>query len=188
MSNLAYKRVSSIDQNIDRQLSGMKFDYVWVDTCSGSTKNRPELKRMLTESASLRRNDILHIHSIDRLARNLKDLINIINEVIKRGVSIKFHKENLTFEEDNQNPIQNLMLHVMGACAEFERNLIKERQMEGILAAKKKGKKFGRPITVNNEMKANIVSQVNKGIPKTRVALLNGVSRTKVYQVLRENA
>ena len=187
MSNLAYKRVSSVDQNLDRQLSGMNFDYVWIDRCSGSTKDRPELNRMLSESASLRKNDILHVHSIDRLARNLKDLIQIINEVNNKGVTIKFHKENMEFTKDNQNPMQNLMLQVMGACAEFERNLIKERQMEGIIAAKKKGKKFGRPVIVNDEMKANILSQVSQGIPKSKVALINGISRTKVYQVLREN-
>lgn len=188
MPNLAYKRVSSVDQNLDRQLHGMDFDYIWTDKCSGSTKNRPELNRMLSESASLRRGDVLHVHSIDRLARNLKDLINIINDVNERGVTIKFHKENLEFTMDKSNPMQNLMLQVMGACAEFERSLIRERQMEGIRAAKQKGKKFGRPVTITDEIKQLIVSDVNEGQSKAEVARKHGISRTKVYQVLSEKS
>ena len=184
MPNLAYKRVSSVDQNHDRQLHGMDFDYVWIDKCSGSTKNRPELNRMLSESASLRKGDVLHVHSIDRLARNLKDLITMINDINQRGVSIKFHKENLEFTMEKDNPMQNLMLQIMGACAEFERSLIKERQMEGIRAAKLKGKRFGRPITITDEVKQQIVDQVKRGLPKTEVAKNHGISRTKVYQIL----
>ena len=188
MSNLAYKRVSTLDQNHDRQLDGMDFDYVWIDKCSGSTKDRPELNRMLSESASLRNGDVLHIHSIDRLARNLTDLLSIINTVTKKGVSIKFHKENLEFTSEKTNPIQNLMLQVMGACSEFERSLIRERQLEGIAAAKKRGKKFGRPVTVTNTIKKLIHQLAADGLPKTRIAKSAGVSRTKVYQVLREES
>lgn len=184
MSCLAYKRVSSVSQNVSRQLVGFEFDYVWIDTCSGSSKDRPELKRMLSESASLRKGDILHVHSIDRLARNLNDLILIIKEINNKGVKLKFHKENLVFCSNENNPLQILTLQIMGACAEFERSLIRERQKEGIIAAKKSGIKFGRPKKVNDEMIKNILMQANDGISKTRIAFLNGISRTKVYQVL----
>ncbi len=186
MNNLGYKRVSTVEQNTDRQLHGLELDYCWIDKCSGSTKNRPQLIQMLSESCSLRKGDILHVHSIDRLARNLKDLINIINDVNDRGVTLKFHKENLEFKPEKSDPIQNLMLQIMGSCYEFERSLIRERQLEGIRISKLKGKRFGRPVTITDELKSKIRNEVNSGISKSEVSKRNGISRTKVYQILDE--
>ena len=129
--NVGYIRVSSVDQNSDRQLSDTSLDVVFEDKCSGKDTQRPQLKACLRH---LRSGDALHVHSIDRLARNLKDLQTLVEELTGRGVTIRFNKENLTFTGD-ANPMQKLMLQMMGAFAEFERSMIRERQREGIAAA-----------------------------------------------------
>nr|WP_267929125.1 recombinase family protein [Desulfolithobacter dissulfuricans] len=139
--NVAYIRVSSTDQETARQLAGMTFDRVFEEKASGSSADRPQLQECMSY---LRQGDVLHVHSIDRLARNLLDLQRIIEKLLAKGVGIRFHKEGLTFTGDD-NPFQKLQLQIIGAVAEFERAIIRERQREGILAAKKRGKHLGRP-------------------------------------------
>ncbi len=137
---VGYIRVSSTAQNTDRQMdafdNSLDLDKVFTDKVSGATTDRPELKACLDY---LRENDTLYIYSMDRLARNLVDLQCIVKDLTGRGVCIKFMKEQLTFEQNGGNPMNTLLLQVMGAFAEFERSLIKERQMEGIASAKAKG-------------------------------------------------
>ncbi|MCP3943123.1 MAG: recombinase family protein, partial [Desulfobacteraceae bacterium] len=145
--NVGYIRASSSGQNLDRQLDGIELDEIFKDEISGKDKNRPNLKRCIKHC---RKGDILHIHSMDRLARNLKDLLEIVEDLIGQGTSVKFHKENLTFNGQN-DPMSKLMLQVMGAVAEFERSLILDRQKEGINKALQKGVKFGPKPAVDNE-------------------------------------
>lgn len=150
--NVGYIRVSSIGQNTDRQMSAfdnsLDLDKVFTEKISGATTDRPELKACLEY---LRENDTLFIHSMDRLARNLIDLQSIVKNLTGRGACIKFMKEQLTFEQNGNNSMNTLLLQVMGAFAEFERRLIKERQIEGIAAAQAKGVKFGRKAKLTPE-------------------------------------
>lgn len=178
--NVGYVRVSSVLQNTERQLDGIELDEVFTEKVSAKDAKRPQLQACIKH---LRKGDTLHVHSIDRLARNLKDLQEIVEELTQRGVKIEFHKESLLFSGD-ANPMQTLMLQMMGAFAEFERALIKERQREGIQAAKAKGKHLGRPKTITDETVSQLLADVSEGMPKSRAAQKYGISRTKLYQIL----
>lgn len=138
MAQVAYIRVSTTEQNTDRQLAdtNVTFDKVFEDKASGKSTDRPALQDML---GYVREGDTLHVHSIDRLGRSLIDLKTVVTELNARGVAVHFHKENLKFEAGTQNPMQTLMFDMLGAFAEFERSMIKERQREGIEKAKAKG-------------------------------------------------
>jgi DNA invertase Pin-like site-specific DNA recombinase len=133
--HIGYIRVSTIEQNLERQLEGIKLDRSFVDKVSGKSVDRPALQEML---AYVRDGDTIIVHSMDRLARNVDDLRQIVNGLTAKQVKVKFIKEALEFTGED-SPISNLLLSVMGAFAEFERTLIKERQMEGIELAKKRG-------------------------------------------------
>jgi DNA invertase Pin-like site-specific DNA recombinase len=147
MSNIGYVRVSSVDQNTARQLDGIDLDEVFIDKVSGATTDRPELQAMLRH---VRRGDTLHVHSIDRLARSLEDLLSLVKELIDRGVTVHFHKEQLLFTGE-ANAMQELMLSLLGSVAQFERSMIKERQREGIEKAKAAGVYTGRVKTIDDE-------------------------------------
>lgn len=116
---IGYVRVSSFDQNPDRQLEQAQVDKVFTDKASGKDTQRPELDALL---AFVREGDTVVVHSMDRLARNLDDLRHLVQKLTKRGVHIEFVKECLTFTGED-SPMANLMLSVMGAFAEFERAL-----------------------------------------------------------------
>lgn len=181
--NIAYIRVSSIDQNTDRQFSPeerQKFSQVFIEKASAKDAKRPELEKCLHY---LRKGDTLHIHSIDRLARNLLDLQKLLSELNNNGVSVQFHKENLTFNGQD-DPMQKLMLQMMGAFAEFERNLIKERQREGIQAAKAKGKRIGAKAKLSKEQILLIKERISKGEAKKSLAEEYGVSRQTLYTAI----
>lgn len=136
--NYAYIRVSSQGQNSERQLSdvGIKFRRTFRDEASGKNTDREGLKDMIE---FVQEGDTVHVHSIDRLGRSLVDLKNIVDELNKKGVSVKFHKENLEFSAGTSNPIHTLMFNMLASFAEFERSIIKDRQLEGIEKAKAKG-------------------------------------------------
>ena len=140
--NIGYVRVSSTDQNSARQLDGVELDAVFEDKCSGATLNRPKLKECLKY---LRKGDTLHVHEISRLSRSLIDLKKIVDRLVKKGISIYFHKEGMIFSNRNKvSPTAKMIFYIMGVFAEFERDMIRERQAEGIAKAKKNGKCFGR--------------------------------------------
>jgi len=179
--NVGYIRVSSTSQNTERQLADVQLDRVFTDKASGKDANRPELSSCL---AHLREGDSLHVHSIDRLARNLKDLQTIIETLTHKGVTVKFYKEHLTFEASNTSPMQTLMLQMLGAFAEFERTLIKERQREGIEAAKARGQKLGAPSKLTSEQTAQIKARIDQGEDKSKVAKEFGISRPTLYKLL----
>jgi DNA invertase Pin-like site-specific DNA recombinase len=136
--NYAYIRVSAQGQNSERQLSdvGIKFRRTFRDEASGKNTDREGLKDMIE---FVQEGDTVHVHSIDRLGRSLVDLKNIVTELNEKGVSVKFHKENLEFSAGTSNPIHTLMFNMLASFAEFERSIIKDRQLEGIEKAKAKG-------------------------------------------------
>src|ERR1700733_609774 len=121
---VGYIRVSSVDQNTDRQLEGQELDRTFTDKASGKDTNRPQLKAALDY---LRDGDELVVHSMDRLARNLDDLRRMVLDLTKKGVHVRFVKENLVFTGED-SPMSHLLLSLLGAVAEFERSMIRERQ------------------------------------------------------------
>ena len=177
---IGYIRVSTIDQNTDRQLHGITLDKVFEDKCSGKDANRPQLKACLEY---LRDGDTLVVHSIDRLARSLRDLLNIVQELLARKVSIRFVKENMDFNGDKPNPTQDLYLNILGAVAEFERQMIRERQKEGILLARQRNAydKCGRKPSLTPKQIEDIKARLALGETVSALAKEYGVSRQTIY-------
>jgi DNA invertase Pin-like site-specific DNA recombinase len=179
--DVGYIRVSFFSQNTDRQLDGIELEKTFEEKASAKDAKRPVLQDCI---GYLRSGDCLHVHSIDRLARNLMDLQKIVQSLNDKGVSVTFHKENLTFSGSNDNPMNKLMLQMMGAFAEFERALIKERQREGIAQAKKAGKQIGRKRALDDDQVAEIKKRVAAGEAKSKLAKEYGISRQTLYTAL----
>ncbi len=180
---VGYIRVSSIDQNTDRQLDGLVLDRIFTDKVSGKSTDRPALREMLRH---LRIGDCLYVHSMDRLARNLLDLRSLVNDLTLRGVKVSFVKENLTFSGDD-SAMSVLLLSVMGAVAEFERSIIRERQAEGIKIAKAKGTYKGRKASITHTQLDEIKAKVAAGVPKAKIAREYKCNRETIYRYLRED-
>ncbi len=178
---VGYVRVSAFDQNVDRQLEGIALDKVFTDKASGKDVNRPQLEAMLT---FIREGDTVVIHSMARLARNLDDLRKLVQSLTKRGVRLEFVKESLSFTGED-SPMANLMLSVMGAFAEFERALIRERQREGIAIAKQRGAYRGRKKSLSDDKVTELKLRVAGGEQKAAIARDLGISRETLYQYLR---
>lgn len=179
---IGYIRVSSEEQNTDRQLDGIQVDRVFTDKISGKSVDRPQLQEMLR---FVREGDQLYVHSMDRLARNLVDLRQMVSDLTARGVKIHFVKEALTFNGDD-TAMSVLLLSVMGAVAEFERSIIRERQAEGIRIAKQKGVYKGRKASITNDQAVEVREKVAAGIPKAKIAREYNCSRETLYKYLRQ--
>lgn len=178
---IGYIRVSSFDQNPERQLEQTDLERIFTDKASGKDTERPGLQELLE---FVRQGDRVVVHSMDRLARNLDDLRELVKNLTERGVGVHFVKEGLTFTNED-SPMSKLLLSVMGAFAEFERSLIKERQREGIELAKKRGAYRGRRKTLSPEQITALKKRVSAGEPKTHLAKEFGISRETLYQYLR---
>lgn len=180
---VGYIRVSSLDQNTERQLDGLAIDRLYTDKASGKDAERPQLQQAIDY---VRAGDTLVCHSMDRLARNLDDLRRIVRQLTGKGVAVRFVKENLTFTGAD-NPMATLMLSVMGAFAEFERSLIRERQREGIALAKQNGVYKGRKKSLSPDQIAALQEKDHQNHGKNRTALARefGISRETLYQYLR---
>ena len=179
--DIGYVRVSSIDQNVARQLDGVTLYKTFTDKASGKDTDRAQLQECLRY---LREGDRLHVHSMDRLARNLLDLQKLVEELTGRGVSVQFHKEGLTFTGDNDH-MQKLMLQIMGAIAEFERANIRERQREGIAKAKAAGKRFGRQAALDDDQVEAVIRRIEAGEERSTIARDLGISRQTLYRTLK---
>ena len=183
---LGYIRVSTDGQNIARQeeqLASHHPDKVFIDRVSGKSMDRPALIQLLDY---VRDGDRCVTSSMDRLARNVEDLRKIVREITDAGASVQFLKEGLTFTGDD-SPMSKLLLNVMGAMAEFERELIKERQREGIAIAVAKGDVYkGRVKSLKAAQVEELKAQVASGIPKATVARNLGISRKSLYNYLDE--
>jgi len=183
MADVGYIRVSTIEQNTDRQLDGINLDKVFIDKVSGKSLNRPQLKACL---GYLRDGDTLHIHSMDRLARSLNDLENTVKELTSQNITVEFHKERLTFTNES-DAMSTLLLQVMGAVAQFERALIRERQAEGIKAAMKRGVRFGRREKLSASQKKELLTMTAEGRTKKDVAAYFGISRPTLYKIQKNH-
>lgn len=178
---IGYVRVSSFDQNPERQLEGIQVDRVFTDKASGKDTHRPQLDMLLD---FVREDDTVVVHSMDRLARNLDNLRKLVQDLTGRGIRVEFVKEGLVFTGED-SPMANLMLSVMGSFAEFERALIRERQREGIALAKQRGAYRGRKRALNSEQVAELKRRVVAGEQKALIARNFGISRETLYQYLR---
>jgi DNA invertase Pin-like site-specific DNA recombinase len=179
---IGYIRVSSVDQNTDRQteaLAELSIDKTFVDKVSGRDTNRPQLKAALDY---MRDGDVLVVHSMDRLARNMRDLQNLIADLNARNIAVEFVKEHLTFTGED-SPMSKLMLSILGGVAEFERAIIRERQREGIQIAKAKGVYRGRKRALTSDQAASLRDRA-KSEKKAALAREFGISRETLYQYL----
>jgi DNA invertase Pin-like site-specific DNA recombinase len=201
---VGYLRVSTLDQSTARQLDGLTLDVVFEDKVSGATADRPQLKAALKHC---RKGDTLVVHSMDRLARNLGDLKAIVEELNGKGVAVEFIKERQTFrpkplpgddaesageraKREQETAMATLMLHLLGAVAQFERDLIKERQREGIEIAKAKGVYKGRAPKLTQVQADDLRAKDKAAGGKGRAGLARefGISRETLYQYLGAGA
>jgi DNA invertase Pin-like site-specific DNA recombinase len=163
----------------------LQLDKMFTEKASGKSKERPELRACIDYA---RENDTIYIYSIDRLARSLGDLEAIIKELVDKGVTVQFVKESQTYSRDNSNPFNKVLLQVLGAFAEFERNIMLERQAEGIAYAKANGTKTGKPFgkqPLDQKLKPIAIEQFNLGIPISHIAKGLSISRASVYNFLK---
>ena len=178
MSVIGYKRVSTVDQNLDRQDLG-DVDKVFEEKLSGkSATDRPALQELIGYA---RDGDTVVVHSIDRLARDLRDLQDIIQTLNDKGVAISFLSERLTFSADADDAFARLQLQMMGAFAEFERNIIRKRQAEGIAVAKAKGVYKGGKKRIDRDKVHQLKAD---GLSTYKIADAMGVSRMSVHRIL----
>lgn len=184
MAEAAYVRVSSTDQNLDRQkeaFKDLKLKKIFEEKASAKDAKRPELQFCMEW---LREGDVLHVHSMDRLARNLMDMRTIVEDLTARGITVQFHKENMTFS-GGENAVQKLLFQVMAAFAEFERELIRERQKEGIKAARKAGKQIGRAKKLTDKQISQLMEEANQpDANKSALAEKYGIGRKTLYRYL----
>ena len=181
MATVAYKRVSTEIQNTERQLEGLAFDKEFEDKLSGKNKERPQLQAMIDY---VRDGDIVYIHSLDRLGRNTKDLIEIMETLRTKGVTVTFHKQGLEFKPNTNNPMNDLMFNMLSAFAQFEREILLERQKEGIAIAKEKGKYKGSKEKINKD---EIKQLVNDGMSYRNIAKKLDISLSTVQRTMKDN-
>jgi len=178
---IGYRRVSSTSQNLDRQELPDVTGRIFEEKLTGAKRDRPALQEML---GYVRDGDEVHVHSIDRLARNLKDLEDIVSEIIGQGASIRFIKEALHFRPDQEtDPFQKLMFQMLGSFAEFERSIIRARQAEGIKKAKEDGKFEGRKPTINQEM---VYALSWAGVSGDTIADMMEIGRASVFRIIKK--
>lgn len=177
---VGYIRVSTVEQNKARQLDGVQLDKTFTDEASGRDRNRPQLEAMLSY---VREGDRVFVHSLDRLGRNVDDLRALIEELNAQGVAVEFVTQGLTFDPANtaQVGMNRLMLTMLGAFAEFELAMIRERQAEGIAKAKAAGKYRGRKPAFTDERAAQMLERLAAGEPVAALAREYGVSRQTIY-------
>jgi len=174
---VGYRRVSTKGQNLARQELPDVTGRVFEEKLSGANRDRPALHEML---AYIRDGDEVHVHSIDRLARSLTDLNNIVTEINSKGASIRFLSEQLHFQGSNDDPVNKLMFHMLGAFSEFEHSLISKRRQEGIEKAKAEGKYKGRKATINHDLVCDLLA---RGARAEEVAEWLSVGVASVFRI-----
>lgn len=178
---VAYRRVSTADQNLDRQLVDQPdIEKVFEDKLTGASRARPGLNDMMT---FCRAGDCLVVHSLDRLGRDIRDLLNIVEELNDKGVAVEFASERLKFSKEEDDPLARLQLHMLAAFAQWERNISKARQAEGIARAKAANpeKYKGRPVSIDRE---RVIALKAEGLGATSIAKKLGIGRASVYRHL----
>lgn len=183
---VAYLRVSSLDQNPARQAEAVGgVAKTFIDRASG--KGRDERLALAELLDWMRQGDTVRVASMDRLARSVIDLHQIVDELTAKGVSVQFVKESLTFRPGEADATSRLLLGVMGSVAEFERSIIRERQAEGIRAAQARGVYRGRKPALSPAQVEAARDRIAQGVPKAAVARTLGVTRQTLYTALAKS-
>lgn len=181
--NIAYVRVSTIEQNEARQTEGLKkygIDEWFIEKVSAKDTNRPKLKEMIKFA---RKGDTIHIHSFDRLARSTKDLLDIVEQLQAKGIDLVSSKENI----DSSTPTGKLMLTMIGAINTFERENMLERQREGIAIAKEEGKYMGRKEIDYPANWAEVYGKYKtRDLTGTKAMELLGLKRNTFYKLVKD--
>jgi DNA invertase Pin-like site-specific DNA recombinase len=165
---------------------GQEPDRWFTDRASGASTDRPALAAMLTH---VRGEDTVLVSSMDRLARSVVDLDRLVTRLTEQGVTVRFLKENLTFQATaHLDPLEVFQLQILGAVAQFERALIRDRQREGIAAAKARGAYRGRAPRLTPEQVQEAEREVHAGVPKAVLARRLGVARQTLYDALYRTA
>ena len=176
---VAYRRVSSEGQNLDRQ-EFPDAAKVFEETESGAKRERPQLNLMLDY---IRDGDTVQVWELSRLARSLRDLEEIVEKITAKGASVHFLSEGLRFGKGADDIFSTFQMQVLGAFAQMERSLTKKRQREGIQKAKAKGVYKGRQATIDAE---KVKALIQKGLSASEVAKTLGVNRSSVYRLSKE--
>lgn len=186
---LGYARVSTVGQDLETQQEkllsvGVASDNLFIEKKTGTTtRNREALQELIKHS---REGDIVYITKIDRLARSIIDLNNVMGEFLQKGVTVIFIDNNMTFGADvESNPMQKLLFNVLGAFAEFERDMIVNRTTEGKIRAKQAGKKLGRKGQPEEQIKKAIQLMDNRDTNKLSVSdivKMTGVPKATIYK------
>lgn len=182
--NFGYLRVSTSGQNTERQLEGVAVDRTFADTIGGHVRERPQLAVLLDQ---VRPGDTIHVHSLDRLARSLAHLLELVEEITGRGVTLQFHREGLAFDGGAGTALQRMQLQMLGAVAEFERSLIAERAAEGRAVAKARGVRFGRPAALTAAQVRIARAERAAGKSVSAIAIDLDVSRPVIYRALHNS-
>ncbi|WP_367405026.1 recombinase family protein [Kocuria marina] len=179
---VAYVRVSSAEQNMDRQLEAVgECDRIFQNKISGSSRAK---RTGLTELIGyVREGDLVKVASMDRLSRDTRDLYVIVDMLTDKGCAVQFVSERITVDKSGTSPVDGLMLGIRAAFAEFERRRIKERQAEGIALAKTRGTYVQAPKLSDTNVEQS-KAMIEMGIPKAEVARTFGVSRQTLYTSL----
>lgn len=183
--HIGYKRVSTLDQTTARQLVGIELERVYEDHASGATKNRPELKRCLD---ALREGDTLHVHAVDRLSRSMRDLLDIVDIILKSKANLIIYSPRLEFSSHSENFLHTFQLQLFAIIAQLERAMSRQRQLEGILQAKLKGTRSGKPFgtqPLDLSRRNEAITLLEQGIPITHIAKSMGLSRGSIYKLIQ---
>lgn len=181
--NIAYVRVSTVDQNEGRQVEALKarnIDKWYTEKVSAKDTNRPQLKEMLEFA---REGDTIFIHDFSRLARSTKDLLEIVETLNAKGVHLVSNKENI----DTSTATGKLMLTMIGAIAEFERANLLERQREGIALAAKEGKYKGRREVKVENFEEQYQKYKNRELNKVQLAAALGITRPTLDKLIKKH-
>lgn len=180
MATIGYARVSTSGQNLDSQLAALsECEKIFQEKISGAKDDRPELQAMLEW---VREGDIVHVTKLDRLARNTRHLLEVSEYLQKKGVALNI----LNIGINTATPTGKLMLTMIGAIATFERELMLERQAEGIAIAKLKGKYKGRKPTARSKSK-EVINMLAQGLSKPEICHQLGIGMTSIYRIIRAN-
>lgn len=181
IAEIGYARVSTHEQNLDLQRDELQragVEVIYEDQASGKTADRPELLQCLK---ALRAGDTLTVWRLDRLGRNLQDLIGIVTQLEARGVTFKSLKESI----DTRGPAGKLVFHLFAALAQFERELMRERTLAGLASARARGRKGGRPASLSQAQRRAAVSMMRgKDLSVGEIAEHFHVSRSTLYNLL----
>ena len=181
---IGYARVSTEEQNLDRQLDSLKeagCEKIFKEKITGTKKDRSELDKLMEH---LREGDLIIISDLTRLSRSVKDLFSLVDQIEKKGANIKSLKESWM---DTSTPQGKLMFTIFAGISQFERDLISQRTIEGLNAARARGKQGGRPKINDKDIKLAIKMYNSKNYSISEITKATGVSKTTLYRYINNN-